>query len=82
MSQKRQAPTTEIFSARFFSSKIIVEIFAEILWFNYKCDELNVRPLISSQVSIGGCVMYTRVHFSVRQERIIYCIQSLAYISA
>ena len=67
------------FSFGIFRSQIIAEIFAEILWPTFRCDDgLSARPLTPSQVSTGGCAMHTRVHFSVLQA----CVTSrrLAYI--
>ena len=38
-------------------------------------------PTQSDQVSTGGCVMYARVHFSMRQLRVTSCTRWVACIS-
>ena len=64
----------------FFSSQIIEEIFAEILWPPYKCDESSAHPRTPRLCNVHACPFLratgachshpaTRLHFSVNYSR-------------
>ena len=67
------------FSLVIFSAEWCLHRFPHISWTTDIRYKLSARPSTQNRVSTDGCVMYTRVHFSVRQARVTSCTVTHLY---